>query len=97
MQRRYLGLEILAKSRLQGFTRTSSGTEEVTITAITAQSPNQDHAETGLQHHSGGRDGRPSVRPAINGPIFAFPWRRPQDQEVYCSPNYVRIPPLSWS
>jgi len=35
-QRRYLGLEILAKSRLQDLFRTPSGTEEVTITAITA-------------------------------------------------------------
>jgi putative transposase len=35
-QRRYLGLEVLAKSRLQDLSRTPSGTEEVTITAITA-------------------------------------------------------------
>ena len=47
MQRCYLGLEILAKSRLQDLTRTSSGTEDLTTTAITAQSPNQYHAETG--------------------------------------------------
>jgi putative transposase len=35
-QRRYLGLEILAKSRLQDITRTSTDTQEVTIPAITA-------------------------------------------------------------
>ena len=35
-QRHYLGLEILAKSRLQNITRTSTDTQEVTIPAITA-------------------------------------------------------------
>jgi len=35
-QRRYLGLEILAKSRLQDITRTPTDTQEVTIPAITA-------------------------------------------------------------
>ena len=35
-QRRYLGLEILAKSRLQDITRTPADTQEVTIPAITA-------------------------------------------------------------
>jgi putative transposase len=47
-QRRYLGLEILAKSRLIKIRNQNSTDEEVTITAITAQSPKQDRAETGL-------------------------------------------------
>jgi transposase-like protein len=35
-QRRYLGLDILAKSRLRNLTDAAPETEEVTITAITA-------------------------------------------------------------
>ena len=35
-QRRYLGLDILAKSRLRNIAETTTDTEEVTITAITA-------------------------------------------------------------
>jgi putative transposase len=35
-QRRYLGLDILAKSRLRNLADTAPETEEVTITAITA-------------------------------------------------------------
>ena len=35
-QRRYLGLDILAKSRLRTIAETSTDTQEVTITAITA-------------------------------------------------------------
>src|SRR5215208_1721659 len=38
-QRRYLGLEILAKSRLQDITCSPTDAEEVTIPAITAYSP----------------------------------------------------------
>jgi hypothetical protein len=35
-QRRYIGLDILAKSRLTKITKESSSDQEVTITAITA-------------------------------------------------------------
>jgi len=35
-QRRYLGLEILTKSRLTNITKETSTDQEVTITAITA-------------------------------------------------------------
>ena len=45
-QRRYLGLDILAKSRLRNIAETTPETAEVTIPAIIAQGSNQDHAET---------------------------------------------------
>ena len=43
-QRRYLGLDILAKSRLTKITNDKPTDEEVTITAVES---NQDHADTG--------------------------------------------------
>jgi hypothetical protein len=46
-QRRYLGLEILAKSRLTKITNDKHTDEEVTITAITAIESNQEHADAG--------------------------------------------------
>jgi hypothetical protein len=46
--RRYIGLDILAKSRLTTITNKNLIDEEVTITAIPRIKSDQDHAETGL-------------------------------------------------
>ena len=44
--RRYIGLDVLASSRLSLIESPAEHDQEVTSSAITAQSPTQDHAET---------------------------------------------------
>jgi hypothetical protein len=78
--RRYIGLEVLAKSRrtlVQTDTADTVIAKEVTTIAITAQSPTQDHVVALLAHDLRRRDrvcsGRRTARPSRRGPSVLRP------------------------